>query len=165
MGSGRELSSQFQILGNVLIKRFSEDVLLDEWRQHNVMTSGGLSLIADFFAAPLRELVPIPPSYLVYGSGNVTVGRYMAQVPGETFRGQIVSRQKSGFTTIFHGYLATSDNNSQSVATLGLVAGDASITPQSGTLVAIANVTSPFGKDSGHSYSIEWSITVSGVVS
>ena len=126
-----------------------------------VLTSGGISLIRDW----LIGLNPTPPTHIALGSGTATIGRYMTQLPGETFRTSIVQADATGQAAIFHGFLTTTDNQNHSVYCYGLFAGAATDLPNTGTLVAIASEAVPFSKNVINTFSVDLVLQVSGSVS
>jgi hypothetical protein len=92
----------------------------------------------------------------------------MTAVPGETWRTPIVSIDRGGYNNvsslIYHGFLAQQDNTNQSIYAYGVVGGAATPAANTGTLLVVANETTPFGKDSITAVSIDIQIAVSGVV-
>ena len=154
---------QFQIIGNLRI--YGTDGSIRE--THNVICSGGLSMLRDYLFAATPSLAPQQPLYVAYGSGTQPVGRFMSIVPGETFRANIVQRDQSVGTpsVVYHWFLLDSDNSSQTVGSYGLIGGSATQSANTGTLFAIANEPVPYSKSPTTAYAGDWSITVSGVIS
>lgn len=173
--------------GNIRIIERDEFGNLHERHAQNTMTSGGLALIASYLGAwsnrwlnasvdrrhPLQSAIsPRPPHYLVYGSGTVPVGRFMTSVPGETYRTANLDSITDGASVTFHGYLGDTENASQTIGCYGLVGGVANAQPGNAgsdpnyneILVAVANEPTPFGKGTASTVSIDWVITVSGVI-
>lgn len=126
-----------------------------------MLTSGGLTLIRDW----LGNTNPNPPLYIAVGSGQVTLGKYMTIVPGETWRGQISSITPQGFTVNFTTTLSTSDNPNQSVYCYGLIGGPATAAANTGTVVALQAEPSPYSKNASQTSTITFPITLSGVLS
>ena len=134
------------------------------WSSHNVVTSGGLSLVRDYLAVTDPSSAPVPPTYIALGSGQVLPGYYMTAQPGENFRGGIVQRDKTGLSVIYHGFFGPADNQDQTVADYGLWAG-AAASSQVGTGILFALASGiPFNKNTTNALSIDWTITASGVV-
>ena len=128
---------------------------------HVVLTSGGISFIRDW----LIGLNPTPPTHIALGSGTVTVGRYMTQLPGETFRTSIVQADASGpCSVVYHAFLGITDDLNHPVGCYGIFAGNATDRPNSGTLIAIGNEPVPFSKNPINTYSLDIELSVSGTV-
>lgn len=131
-----------------------------------ILTSGGLAYLADFLAAASLGGVPTPPQYIVLASGTAPVGRFMTTVPGETFRAPIAARDRVGHTTTFHTWLSMTDNAGQTIGAYGLVGGNtATLSANTGTLIAVVNEPAPFSKGATQALSVDLILTVSGTVS
>jgi len=167
----QEWGCSFVILpGTVrVVERDPAGQIVSERMTHNTITSGGLSFIRDFLLGPTLAEAPNPPSYIGVGSGCangvLTVGRFDTRVPGETFRAAIVQRDAGdNQSVIFHAFLSTTENLDQSVGCYGLWAGAAGASLNSGTLIAIAQEANPYNKNGGNTYSLDWTVAVSGKV-
>lgn len=130
-----------------------------------LLTSGGSAYIADALAG---QALAVAPSYMVFGSGQDPIGRFMTSVPGETFRSPIASIDRSGYqnvsSVIYHAFLSDHDNVGQSVYCYGIVGGAATPAANTGTLIVVANEPNPFGKDLVTTVSVDIQLAVSGTV-
>lgn len=126
-----------------------------------MVTSGGLQILRDWLAGSQ----PNAPSYIVLGSGHVTLGSFMTVVPGETFRAPIVAADPAGNSVTFTAFLGPTDNAGQSVYCYGLVGGAASAAVNTGTLIALQPEPSPFGKNASNTLTIPFVLMLSGVIS
>lgn len=130
-----------------------------------ILTSGGSAYIADALAG---QALAVAPSYIVFGSGQTPISRFMSNVPGETFRSPIAAIDRSGYqnvsSVVYHAFLADHDNVGQSVYCYGVVGGAATAAANTGTLIVIANEPNPFGKDLVTTVSVDIQLAVSGVM-
>lgn len=130
-----------------------------------ILTSGGMELLRNYLGAGRNDLAPHPPQYVVFGSGTQPVSRFMSTIPGETFRSPILARSLEGLSVIYSTFLGAADNQNQTIGTYGIVGGDASLASGSGTLLAVANEATPFGKSGTDGYAVDLVLTVSGTIS
>ncbi len=154
-------------VGNIqIIERDMSGRVLQSHRASNVMTSGGLVLIATYLGMvpAFAQAAPVPPSYIDIGTSTTPVGRFWTTVPGKTFRTAIAGREVIGASVIYHAYLTDSANAGNVVGTYGLIAGGL-VAGAGDTLFAVANEQTPFTKTPNSTVSLDWTLTVSGVVS
>lgn len=130
-----------------------------------VLTSGGISYIRDW----LIGLNVNPPSYIAMSSGTLPAppapGSFWTQLPAETSRVGIVSADADGQAAIFHAFLGLADNINQVTCYYGLIGGNPSLSPNTGTLIAIAAEPTPYSKNSLNTVTIDLTVTISGSVS
>lgn len=161
---------QLVVVGNVTLEeRSAQGEPLGAWRFPNTVTSGGLAYLRDMLVAATQLEMPLPPSFIAFGSGfngspGAGIGRFSTRIPGETARTAIVQRDRAGAASvIFHAFLGPTDNQNQTMAVVGLYAGTATEAPNSGDLLACAAIAGgPVNKNPQNSYHLDWNLTISG---
>src|ERR1035437_7849333 len=108
-----------------IVERSLTGRVIQERHTENVITSGGLVLMANYLGQTDPALFPAPPSFIAFSPNTTPVGYFWTSVPNETFRQGMVGIQNQGLSVSYFTGLSNTDNTGNVIGTYGLIAGNA----------------------------------------